>query len=93
MARYRKLVNITLQFFCFADEIFILSPIDKAFDKLIPDLKPDVPNPLENDIPLMQHIVSNHLIITGGIIPPIIFERLEEYQEIIKVKIIIKKMF
>ena len=63
----------------------VMVPSTRALDRLIPDLKTGIPNPLEEDIPLIQHIVSNHLIIREGVVPAKIFNKLQEFHEIIKV--------
>ena len=66
--------------------MMILIPLDASLNALIPsDLEPSIPNPLFEDIPLMQQIVSNHLVIREGVIPERVFQNREEYREIVKI--------
>ena len=65
--------------------MMVMVPSSMALNRLIPDLKHGIPDPLVEDIPLLRHIVSNHLIIREGVVPAKIFSKLQEFHEIIKV--------
>lgn len=67
--------------------MIVLVPSDAAFRRLIPELKPNVPSPLLKDIPLMQHIMSGHVIVQEGTIPSSLLRDLPEYIEIVKVNL------
>ena len=71
--------------YLFLDEMMVLVPSDAAMKRLVPELKEEVSDPLENDLILQQNILSNHIIIHEGSIPPQLWERLPEYMEVIKI--------
>lgn len=65
-------------------EMMIMVPTDEALEAMIPELLDEVKDPLTNDMPLVRHIITNHISVREGIVPQAIFERLPEDEEIIK---------
>jgi hypothetical protein len=64
--------------------MMVIVPTDFSLRKNIGNLKPTVPNPLLEDVELMRFIVTNHIIVRGGIVPKSIFAKGPEYEQIEK---------
>ena len=67
--------------------MMVIVPKDGSLANLLPPLVSGMPDPLTEDIQLMQFLVSSHIIVRAGTIPKSVFERVPEYTEIIKINL------